>query len=398
MQPRKQRIPVRPSLERLEDRSLLSAGNLGPVLTPHVAGLAGSAATQADPQPVEQSALLPKLAATTPQVVPTVPPNGDLNPYGVAFVPDDFAAGGRLHPGDILVSNFNDGANLQGTGTTIVQVTPAGQQSVFFERQPGLGLTTALGILKSGFVLVGNVPTTTPRATCTQKASGQETGVDQGSLLILDRQGHLVETLRNRQFLDGPWDLTVRDSGAAVQVFVSNVLAGTVTRLDLALESASGTLSVTATTQIASGYTHRCDPNALVVGPTGVAFDAVRDTLFVASTGDNAIFAVPNAGTTTTDHGPGTPFINDPHLHGPLALTEAPNGHLITSQGDAVNPDPHHPSEIVEYSVSGQFVTQFSIDSAAGSAFGLALHSSEHGFRFAAVDDATNVLDIWVVR
>ena len=345
--------------------------------------------------------ILRQLSPMPTLAISTIPANGDLNPYGVAFVPAAFPGGGTLNPGDILVSNFNASSNLQGTGTTIVKIDSSGQQALFFQAPSGMnvGLTTALAVLSSGFVLVGNVPTTTPRASCTQKASGQETGVGQGSVLILDRQGHLVGALRNRQFLDGPWDLAVRDSGAAVQVFVSNVLAGTVTRLDLALESASGTLSVTATTQIASGYTHRCDPNALVVGPTGVAFDAVRDTLFVASTGDNAIFAVPNAGTTTTDHGPGTPFINDPaHLHGPLALTEAPNGHLITSQGDAVNPDPHHPSEIVEYSVSGQFVTQFSIDSAAGSAFGLALVSSEHGFRFAAVDDATNVLDIWVVR
>ena len=344
--------------------------------------------------------ILRQLSPVPTLAISTIPANGDLNPYGVAFVPAAFPGGGTLNHGDILASNFNASSNLQGTGTTIVKIDSSGQQALFFQAPSGMnvGLTTALAVLSSGFVLVGNVPTTTPRASCTQKASGQETGVGQGSVLILDRQGHLVGALRNRQFLDGPWDLAVRDSGAAVQVFVSNVLAGTVTRLDLALESASGTLSVTATTQIASGYTHRCDPNALVVGPTGVAFDAVRDTLFVASTGDNAIFAVPNAGTTTTDHGPGTPFINDPHLHGPLALTEAPNGHLITSQGDAVNPDPHHPSEIVEYSVSGQFVTQFSIDSAAGSAFGLALHSSEHGFRFAAVDDATNVLDIWVVR
>ena len=345
--------------------------------------------------------ILRQLTSVPTLAVSTVPANGDLNPYGVAFVPSGFPRGGTLNPGDILVSNFNASSNLQGTGTTIVKIDSSGQQALFFQAPSGMnvGLTTALAVLSSGFVLVGNVPTTTPRATCTQKASGQETGVDQGSLLILDRQGHLVETLRNRQFLDGPWDLTVRDSSASIQVFVSNVLAGTVTRLDLALDSTSRALRVTGTTQIASGYAHRCDPNALVVGPTGVALDAVHDTLFVASTGNNAIYAVSNAGTATTDHGPGTRFINDPdHLHGPLALAEAPNGHLITSQGDAVNPDSNHPSEIVEYSASGRFVAQFSIDSAAGSAFGLALHSSEHGFRFAAVDDATNVLDIWVVR
>ena len=51
----------------------------------------------------------------------TVPDNGDVNPYGVAVVP---RSTGNLHQGNVLVSNFNDKANVQGTGTTIVQVSP----------------------------------------------------------------------------------------------------------------------------------------------------------------------------------------------------------------------------------------------------------------------------------
>ena len=97
----------------------------------------------------------------------TVPPNGDLNPYGVAFVPPGFQSGsGPLLPGQILVSNFNNSANLQGTGTTIVRVSSSGQPFVFFAGPPhpmgssGLGLSTALAVLKGGFVIVGNVPST----------------------------------------------------------------------------------------------------------------------------------------------------------------------------------------------------------------------------------------------
>src|SRR5271165_1061262 len=56
------------------------------------------------------------------RTVSTVPANGDLNPYGVAFVPRHFDRGsGPLKHGDILVSNFNNSSNLQGTGTTIVR-------------------------------------------------------------------------------------------------------------------------------------------------------------------------------------------------------------------------------------------------------------------------------------
>src|SRR5713101_7610774 len=83
----------------------------------------------------------------------TVPPNGDVNPYGVAFVPQGFQSGtGPLRPGHVLVSNFNNKMNLQGTGTTIVRVSSSGQPFVFFAGPPhpggstGLGLSTALAI------------------------------------------------------------------------------------------------------------------------------------------------------------------------------------------------------------------------------------------------------------
>src|SRR5579864_4737775 len=68
----------------------------------------------------------------TPQVLSTVPSNGDVNPYGVAFVPSGFPSGGLLEPGDILVSNYNNNQNLQGTGSTIVDFR-GGKQTLFFQ-------------------------------------------------------------------------------------------------------------------------------------------------------------------------------------------------------------------------------------------------------------------------
>src|ERR1700758_1011388 len=56
----------------------------------------------------------------------TVPANGDVNPYGVAFVPPKFPSGGTATTRNILVSNFNNSSNLQGTGTTIVDIPPGG--------------------------------------------------------------------------------------------------------------------------------------------------------------------------------------------------------------------------------------------------------------------------------
>ena len=124
-------------------------------------------------------------------IASTVPGNGDVNPYGVAVVG---RSQGILHRGSVLVSNFNNKANLQGTGTTIVQVSPGGSRTTFARISAkhlpgacpgGIGLTTALSILHGGWVVVGSLPTTDGMAA-TAKA---------GCLLVLDRWGHVRETL-----------------------------------------------------------------------------------------------------------------------------------------------------------------------------------------------------------
>jgi hypothetical protein len=106
---------------------------------------------------------------------------------------------------------------------------------------------------------------------------------------------------------------------------------------------------VTSATVIASGYSVAPNAAALILGPTGLAYDAQTDILYVASTNDNEIFAVPHAGHRMASSGTGAIIFQDQHLRGPLALVFAPNGDLLTSNGDAVNGDPTQPSEIVEF-------------------------------------------------
>jgi hypothetical protein len=72
-------------------------------------------------QRLRSNSILDSLQSIT---VSTTPPSGDLNPYGVAFVPAGFPAGGNIAAGDVLVADFNNSSNLQGTGTTIVSITP----------------------------------------------------------------------------------------------------------------------------------------------------------------------------------------------------------------------------------------------------------------------------------
>jgi hypothetical protein len=343
---------------------------------------------QADEGHGNGKSILKQLPTSPERIVSTVPANGDVNPYGVAFVPEDFREGGPLESGDILVSNFNGNQNLQGTGSTIVRISRHGQLSVFFQGQSGLGLTTALGVLRGGFVVVGNLPTTDGSAGTLQPP---------GSLLVVDRFGKQVANLVDASLLAGPWDLTINDEGRRAQIFISNVLSGTVTRLDVAV---GGSFKVVGSTQIASGYAHRTDPAALVIGPTGLAYDEERDLLYVASTGDNKIFAIPNARATHQDAGMGKLVYQDnTNLHGPLGLALAPNGNLITANGDAVNAVDGTQNELVEFTPRGKFIALFQVDSGpGGGTFGLAFGGGGDGVRFAAVDDDQNTLDIWNVH
>lgn len=351
-----------------------------------VAIFAACGALSAAPRQTDaDDAFIPKLINTS-----TIPGNGDLNPYGVAFVPDNFPAGGSIAAGDVLVSNFNAAANnFQGTGTTIVRFTPTGDlappgTAATFFNSPLPGLSTALGVLRGGFVLVGNVPTT----------DGTAGTIGQGALQILDRRGNVVATWTDRVLLDGPWDLTVDDHGAWARIFVSNVLNGTVARFNVAVGATA--LTVTKKTRIASGYMHVPNAAAVVLGPTGLAFDAATDMLYVASTADNTIYVVDHAGHLSSATGPGRVVFSDAHLRGPLALRFAPNGNLLTANGDAVNGDVLHPSEIVEFTKYGHFVREYNVDSSQGGAFGIDTRTAKDAaFNFAVIDDVTNSLSVY---
>lgn len=149
---------------------------------------------------------------------------------------------------------------------------------------------------------------------------------------------------------------------------------------------------------IAEGYGFGLNSAALVVGPTGLALDTRNDELFVASTADNAIFSIPNALRRTEPISRGNLVYQDSlHLFGPLGLVFAPNGDLITSNGDAIN-TMNEPSLLVEFTRTGQFVTEFTLNQAQCAAFGIALEEHEDNVRFAAVDDVTNQLKIWDVK
>lgn len=334
------------------------------------------------------------------QIASTVPANGDVNPYGVVVVPRSV---GKLVAGNTLVSNFNNKANQQGRGSTIVQISPSGKQTLFAQITPamlpgpcpgGVGLTTALAVLKRGWVIVGSLPT----------ANGTSATARPGCLIVLNSAGRPVETLAGFPLL-GPWDATVVDNGNEAILFVTNVLDGTVaasprtvnrgnvTRIRLAIPRQSeGRPRVESVRVIGTGFAERTDPAALVLGPTGVGLGK-NDILYVADTVNSRIAAIPNAlvrddpirngGVTVSRRG---------LLNQPLGMAIAPNGHILTVNGGD--------GFIVETTPGGAQIASFQLDKSpqtpkpgAGCLFGIHLAPAASGVLF--VDDCSNTLNIF---
>ena len=333
------------------------------------------------------------------KIASTVPSNGDVNPYGVAVVPEST---GNLVKGDILVSNFNNAKNFQGTGTTIVAIKPGGGVKLFAQIDPaklpgacpgGVGLTTALAVLRSGWVIVGSLPTTDGTAA-TAKA---------GCLIVLNRFGQAVETLSGGE-INGPWDMTALDLDRAAVLFVTNVLNGTVAgngamvsrgtvlRIILSIPDEGESEDENNQTKpremmrtvIGSGFEEKSDPNALVIGPTGLGLGE-NGTLYVADTLENRIAAIPNAVTRPGSAGTGNTVSAAKALNGPLGLAVAPNGNILTVNSNDGN--------MVETTPSGAQVAVRNVDATgagAGTLFGLAVALAGDGVYF--VNDGDNAL------
>ena len=335
--------------------------------------------------------------STVTTISSTVPSNGDINPYGVFRVSRTV---GRLNRGSILVSNFNASNNFQGTGTTIVQISPDGTFSLFAQIDPttlpgpcpgGVGLTTALVVLRSGWVIVGSLPTT----------DGMSDTAQAGCLIVLDSSGKVVETITDPQ-INGPWDMTVFDQTgekgnhpSSATLFVTNVLNGTVagggmivnegTVLRIALaSSAAFPPVVTSISVIGSGFSERTDPAALVIGPTGVALSKNNNVLYVADSLNNRIAAISGPLSRQTSAGTGSTLSSGGSLNDPLGLTLAVNGDILTANGNDGN--------LVITKPNGIQSATILLDAAgAGVLFGL-VDVPGQGVYF--VDDGTNTLDL----
>jgi hypothetical protein len=333
----------------------------------------------------------------------TVPDNGDVNPYAVVIAP---VSAGAIQKDDVLVDNFNNISNLQGTGTTIVDYRPSTKQTTLFAKLPakldqcpgGVGLTTAMTMLKSGWVIVGSTPSTDG----TTKTKGD------GCVLVLDSSGHLVAAWSGPTIND-PWgNMAVVDKGDSAVLFISmagfgipgpdvldpktgypvTIRKATVLRLELSIPEGKPPVLLSQTV-VGDGFAQRADRDNFLFGPTGLVL-APDNTLYVTDGLDNVITAIPDAVSRTTSAGTGKVVSQNGLLAWPLAMVMTPAGHLLVcngKNGQLVEVDP-----VAGKQIYAQWIDSDQAQSPPGNGdlFGIALTPDGQGFYY--VEDDMNTL------
>ena len=215
------------------------------------------------------TAILPTLHTLT-TIGSTVDPGpgvgaGDQNPYGLAIAP---VTAGKLTPGDLVVCNFNDVANVQGNGTTIVALHPvAGATPTHLIAAPSLKGCDALTLDGSDDIAaVALVANDAP---------------------LVSPAGALVSAGANALW-SWPWGAI---GGSGGQVFESEALSGTIVRF-----TPSGG-SFTNLVPIIGGITTNAGVPGTVLGASGLTYDAAHDALYVVDGNTNRLLAFSGAST-----------------------------------------------------------------------------------------------------
>ena len=334
----------------------------------------------------------------------TVTENGDLNPYAIVVAP---VSAGKIEKDDVLVDNFNNLSNLQGTGTTIIDYNPSTKKTAMFAKLPqnlagcpgGVGLTTAMTMLKSGWVIVGSTPST----------DGTTKTLGPGCLIVLDSNGQFVTAWAGPN-INGPWgNMAVIDRGATATLFVSmagfgipspdvldpktrepvTINRATVLRIDLSIPT-GGAPKITKETVIANGFGARADRDVFLIGPTGLALAPDGTTLYVSDAVSNQVVAIPDAPTRQDSAGTGRVVTKDGLLKRPLALAITPSGHLLAcnaKNGQLVEIDPATGKQIYAQWID---TNQAQAPPGNGDLFGIAMTPDGTGFYY--VEDDVNTL------
>ncbi|HET7813497.1 MAG TPA: hypothetical protein VFL13_03915 [Candidatus Baltobacteraceae bacterium] len=283
------------------------------------------------------------------------PKNGDLNPYGLDIAK---VSSGQIDAGDLVVCNFNDSANVQGTGTSIVALHPA------------VGAVPR-HIVNSSVLDGCNALAMSPAATIWAADFSANNNP------IIFQSGTIHDALSN-----GPWHhpfgeafVPPVNSISVPAFYVSNAGDGSLVRIYVF----PGPRFAFST--IVKGFPVNGGAPGSILSPSGLNYQKVGDRLYVVDGTNNALYAIDNiskiepGGITVNGMTFSGKFAADAHviysgapLNGPISSALLWNGNIVV--GNTL--DPNGQNLMVEISPSGHVLAVKNVDTgASGSIFGM---------------------------
>jgi hypothetical protein len=305
---------------------------------------------------------------------------GEMNPYGLDVAKSD---SGLIETGDLVVCNFNNSKNVQGTGRTILALHPVvGSTPTFIAKDPSLVGCDALAL----------GPTDVSWAAAYSANDNP----------LVDATGSLLTTLPF-----GPWHGPFGEAfspkkgpfGKAA-FYVTNAGDGTIVRVNI-LSAGGFSFDVVAT-----GFAINGGQPGSILGPSGLQYDAKNDNLYIVDGADNSltvfkhVSTIPPGGIFLENGSFGGRFHNRARrvfsgspLNGPISSALLPNGHLVLGNtGNAAGFN-----IMVEISPSrGKVVATKNVDTGpAGALFGMvATGTSDDDVQLFYNDDNSNTLNV----
>ncbi len=292
----------------------------------------------------------------------------DVNPYGLDVAK---TTSGKISAGDLVVCDFNNPGNVQGTGTEIVALHPV------------VGSTPQL-IVKDNTLMGCNALVAAPTGNIWAAAFKANDNP------IFTSNGTLVTDLSN-----GPWNHPFGEAFApplsansAPAFYVSNAGDGSLVRVTIVPNSPNvqvctpGACSFTFTV-IATGFPVNHGKPGSILSPSGLNYQTSGDRLYIVDGTNNTLYAIDNISSVgangITVNASGQSFtgpsaasahviFSGPPLNGPISSAILPGGNIAV--GNTLDPDGQN--LIVEISPTGQMLFVKNVDTGpAGAIFGM---------------------------
>lgn len=335
-----------------------------PSMPHHPTGRTASAASVLNTLTQEQT-----IGSTSPSTP------ADVNPYGLDIAK---TTSGNISAGDLVVCDFNDPGNVQGTGTEIVALHAAiGSSPHLIAKSNTLTGCNALAAAPNGNIWLAAF-----------KANDNP---------VFTSSGGLVTALSN-----GPWNHPFGEAFAPPGSFyVSNAGDGSLVRVSVE-RGPSFTFTV-----IATGFPVNGGKPGSILAPSGLSYQASGDILYVVDGTNDTLYAIDDVSSVGANgiavNANGQSFtgssasdahvvFSGPPLNGPISSAILPGGNIAV--GNTLDPDGQN--LIVEISPAGSLLDVKNVDTGpAGAIFGMAASgSTAAGTKLYFNDDNDNTVKV----